>query len=253
MTARVIVTRASAQAGYLESALRTQGLQPIGVPAIAVEIDPPGGQLDAVARVLHTFDWVVITSPNGARAIVAAAERVFTSLGTPDWAAMGDSTAEILEREGVQVAFRPSRPDARTLADELPFAARQVVVLLRGDLASDDLPDRLRRRGAVVTNVVAYRTLEGPPSSGPLLCEAFAEGRPDAVLLASGSAARGLVSLAEAEGLDVTSLPAVCIGPETAREAARLGFHVLATSPEPDPGSLAATTAAALAQPMEKR
>jgi uroporphyrinogen-III synthase len=250
---RVLVTRASAQAGSLEFALRKQGLEPIGVPAIAVEIDPPGGELDAVARVLHTFDWVVITSPNGARAILAAAERVFTSLGTPDWAAIGDSTAEILERDDVQVAFRPSRPAGRALADELPFAAGQEVVLLRGDLAGDELPERLRRRGAVVTDVVAYRTIEGPLSSGPPLREAFAEGRPDAVLLASGSAARGLVSLAEVEGLDVISLPAICIGPETAREAARLGFDVLATAPKPDSPFLAATTAAALAQPMETR
>lgn len=253
MTARVLVTRASAQAGPLESALRKERLEPISVPAVAVEIDPPGGELDAVAHVLHTFDWVVITSPNGARAILAAAERVFTSLATPNWAAIGASTAEILEREDVQVTFRPSQPDARALADELPFAPGQDVVLLRGDLAGDELPERLRQRGAIVTDVVGYRTIEGPPSSGPLLREAFAEGRPDAVLLASGSAARGLVSLAETEGLHVTSIPAICIGPETARAAAPLGFDVLATSPEPDPTSLAATTAAALAQPMETR
>jgi uroporphyrinogen-III synthase len=249
----VLVTRSSAQAASLDAALREAGFEAVGVPAIAVEINPPGGDLDAAARVLHTFDWVVITSPNGARAILTAAERVFTSLGTPWWAAIGDATAAILEREDINVDFRPSRADAAAMAEELPVAAGQEVVLLRGDLAGDGLPSRLRERGAVVTDVVAYQTIEGPASSRPVLRDAFAGGRPDAVVLASGSAARGLLSLAETEGLDVGSVPAVCIGPETAREAARLGFQILATSLGPDPASLAAAAAAALTQPMEIR
>lgn len=253
MTPRVLVTRAAGQGGPLEAALREQGLDPIAVPAIAIEIDPPGGELDRVARVIQTFDWVVVTSPNGARAILAAAERVFTSLSTARWAAIGAGTAEILEREDVQVVFLPSRAEARVLADELPVTAGEEVLLLRGDLAGHDLPARLEARGAVVEDVVAYRTIEGPPSSRQILHDALASGDPNAVVLASGSAARGLVALAQAEGLDVGGIPAICIGPETHREARRLGFHVLATSPDPDPSTLAATTAGALAHPLETR
>ena len=253
MTARVLVTRAAAQAGPLEAALREAGLEPVGVPTIAVEIDPPGGPLDAAARDLHRFAWAVVTSPNGARAILAAAERTSTPPAAPSWAAIGDGTAALLERGGIPVAFRPTRADAAALAEELPLAAGQEVVLLRGDLAGDELPARLRARGAVVTDVVAYRTIEGPPASRRLLREALDGGRPDVVVFASGSGARGLVSLAAAERLEVDSIPAICIGPETERQARRLGFLVLATSPEPDAASLAATTAAALAQPLETR
>ena len=253
MTPRVLVTRASGQAGELEAALRERGLEPVMVPAIAVAIDPAGGELDLAARVLPTFDWVIVTSPNGARAILAAAERVFTSLSTPRWAAIGHGTAEILEREDVQVDFRPSQPGARALVGELPVIAGEEVLVLRGDLAGDDLATRLSERGAVVDDVVAYRTIEGPTTSAPALRRAVAPGPLDAVVLASGSAARGLVALAEAEAIDVIGIPAVCIGPETEREASRLGFGVMATSPDPQPSTLAATTAAALAQPMEVR
>lgn len=253
MTARVLVTRAESQAGSLEAALREQGLEPVAVPAIAVEIDPADGGLDEAARVLHTFDWVVVTSPNGARAVLRAAERVFASLGAPRWAAIGHGTAEILEREDVRVDFRPSRPDARTLAEELPLTAGQDVLLLRGDLSDDALPARLRERGAAVDDIVAYRTTEAPPSSRSMLRDAFAAGHPDAVLFASGSAARGLASLARAEAIDVAGVPAICIGPETGREASRLGFRVVATSPQPDPTSFAAAAAMALAHPLETR
>jgi uroporphyrinogen-III synthase len=231
--------------------LRNAGLEPVGVPAIAIEIDPPGGSLDSAASNLHRFAWAVVSSPNGARAILTAAERVPTALRVPSWAAIGDATAEVLEQDGIHVEFRPSRADARTLAADLPFAAGQELVVLRGDLAGDELPERLRRRGAVVSDVIAYRTVEGPPSSRPILRDAFVGGPPDAVLLASGSAARGLVSLAEAEALQIRAIPTICIGPETAREAARLGFPVLATSPESTAKALAGTTVAALAQPVE--
>lgn len=253
MTTRILVTRASAQAGSLHVALRDAGLEPVDVPAIAVETDPPGGQLDDAAANLHWFAWAVVTSPNGARAILSAAQRVLTELGTPFWAAIGDATATVLEREGIEVDFRPSRADAHALAEEIPIAPGQEIVLLRGDLAGDELPKRLRQRGAIVTDVVTYRTIEGPASSRQVFRDVFAGGRPDAVLFASGSAARGLVALAELEGLDVRSIPAICIGPETQREALRLGFRVLATSPDPGATSIAATAAAALAQPMETR
>ena len=56
---RVLVTRAVDQAGELVSALRDAGLDPIAVPAIAIEFEPPRGDLDAAAGHLHTYRWVV--------------------------------------------------------------------------------------------------------------------------------------------------------------------------------------------------
>ena len=62
-----------------------------------------GEEPDAAARLLHTYDWVVVTSANGARAILKAAERVFTALETPRWAAIGAATGAVLEHEGIDV------------------------------------------------------------------------------------------------------------------------------------------------------
>jgi uroporphyrinogen-III synthase len=250
---RVLVTRPSGQTGTLEGALHDQGLEPVLVPTISVTIDPPRGRLDAAARVLHTFDWVVVTSANGARAILTAAERVATALDTPRWAAIGNGTAEVLEREGITVDFRPSQADARTLATEMPLQRGQRVVLLRGDLSDDHLARILRERGAEVVEVIAYRTVEAPASSRSMLRDALASEPPAAVLFASGSAVRGVVALAQADGLDVTQIPAICNGPTSAREAARLGFGAISTAPAPDAASLAATAAAFLAHPTATR
>ena len=82
----------------------------------------------------------------------------------------------------------------------------------------------------------------------------MAAGPLEAVVFTSGSTVRGLVALASADVLDVTSIPAICIGPETAAAARRAGFHVLAEAPMRDAVTLAATTVAALAaQPQEIR
>ena len=249
----VLVTRADDQSAELEAALRAVGLEPLSVPAIAVEIEPAGGPLDAAAHLLQTFEWVVITSPNGARAILRAAVRVFTALGAPRWAAIGPATAEVLEREGIEIAFRPSRAAADAMAAELPIRPRDEVVVFRGDLAGDELRRHLERRGATVTDVVAYRTVEAPPASRDPLRHAVLDRRPAAVLFASGSAVRGFLELAHHEAIEVLSIPAVCIGPQTADAAVQLGFEVVAIAPTPDVHALAAATVAAISQPVETR
>jgi uroporphyrinogen-III synthase len=243
---RVLVTRAPDQSDELMTALRRAGLEPILVPAISIAFEPPGSDLDQCAGSLYWYDWVLVTSPNGARAILEAAERVRTELGSPRWGAIGPATGAILEREGIEVDFSPTRSDGLAMATELPLREGDRVLVLRGDLASPDLAERLRSRGAEVDDVVAYRTIEAPSTSRPLLRNAIAEGPLDAVVFTSGSTIRGLRSLAESEGLDVTAISAVCIGPETANEAIGAGFEVIAVASSPDASALAATTASAL-------
>lgn len=244
--ARVLVTRAGEQADELVSELRGAGLEPVLVPTIVVEFEPPG-ELDAAARLLPTYAWVVITSPNGARAILAAGERVFSQLDGPRWAAIGRATQGVLEQGGIEVDLQPSRPSSSTMAAELPVARGDRVLLVRGDLAHEELAIALRSRGAQVDDLVAYRTCEAPEASRALLRHALADGPTDAVVFTSGSTVRGLVALARAEGLAVAAIPSVCIGPETARAARDAGFSVMAVSATPAAGALASATARALA------
>ena len=117
---RVVVTRAPDQAGELISALRAVGLEPVLVPTIAVELKPGGGELDRAARHLWSYQWVILTSTNGARALLRAAERVFTPFEATRFAAIGAATRRVLEREGFEVDFVPRRSTAAALAAELP-------------------------------------------------------------------------------------------------------------------------------------
>jgi hydroxymethylbilane synthase len=249
---RVLVTRAADQAAELVSALRDVGLDPIEVPAIAIGFEPPGGDLDAAAGLLRTYRWVVITSANGGRAILKAAERILTELGAPSWAVIGPATRQVLEDEGIEVELQPSQSSGIAMAVELPVDAGDRVLVVRGDLADEELALALRARGAEVDDVIAYRTREAPESSRALLRSATADGPIAAVAFTSGSTVRGLVSLGLAESIDVRSFPAVCIGPETADEARTAGLRVLAVSQTSDSTALAAATATALARQPEE-
>ena len=248
---RVLVTRSAEQADALVLALRDAGLEPVSVPTIAVEFEPPDEGLDVAARLLHTYAWVVVTSANGARAILKAAERVLTELGAPSWAAIGSATSRVLEDEGIEVALQPSQSSAIALAIELPVVDEDRVLIVRGDLADEALAVALRARGAQVDDVVAYRTHEAPEDSRVLLRDALSDGPMAAIAFTSGSTVRGLVKLGRDERIDVLSIPSMCIGPETADEARAAGFRILAVSPTPDSAALAAATARALAQPQE--
>jgi uroporphyrinogen-III synthase len=98
-----------------------------------------------------------------------------------------------------------------------------------------------------VEEVVAYRTLEAPGASRTLLRAAIDAGPIAAIVLTSGSTARGLAALAAEESIALGSIPAVCIGAPTADAAIAAGLRVVAVSADPTVASLAGTVAAALA------
>jgi uroporphyrinogen-III synthase len=248
---RVLVTRAREQADGLARELMAAGLEPVLVPTIAIELDPPGGELDRRARSLGSYRWVVTSSTNGARAVVAACRRIRTERAETSWAVIGPATRRVLEQEGIAIHFQPSLAAATALGTELPLEPRDRVLVIRGDLADEALVFRLRARGAEVDEVVAYRTREAPESSRRLLERALTHGPIDAVAFTSGSTVRGLVALGHVQSIDVRCIPSICIGPETADEARAAGFRILATSAIPESAALAATSAAALATRSE--
>jgi uroporphyrinogen-III synthase len=249
---RVLVTRAKGQADALLSAMRDEGLEPIAVPAIAVDLEAAGSSLDEAARRLATYRWAIVTSANGARAIVEAAKRVRIDPGVTHWAAVGDASARVLAQAVGIVEFVPSDPTSGSLATELPITHDDPVLLIRGNLAGDRLATNLRARGAIVDEVIGYRTREAPTESRAVLRTAVDDGPIAAIVFTSGSTARGLRSLADAESIDLSAAPAICIGDQTADAAREAGFRVLAVAPAPDAATLASTAAAALIPQLQE-
>lgn len=240
---RVIVTRAAAQAGGLLSGLRTRGLRPLLVPAI--EIAPAeADELQRLRRAVARADWVVVTSANGAAVALQAVRDAGIDTGSIRWAAVGSTTAGVLGRAGIREVWLPSTARGSAVGAELPVGAADRVLLARNAIAGPQLAEALRRRGAIVEDLVAYRTVEAPEGSRTPLRAALAQGQPDAVLFMSGSAIRGFLALAEPDLVHrCRTIPAVCIGTVTAEEARSNGFNVIATSESQESTAVAETVA----------
>jgi len=138
-----------------------------------------------------------------------------------------------------------SRGIGLALANAFPDASGKHVLLIRAAAADQDLPERLRERGAMVDELAAYATVEGPASSAERLAAALADVDLSAVVFASGSAVRGFIALGGS-----AALPAIVIGPRTARVARELGFRVIAEARAQSSEALVAAIDGAL--PLEE-
>ena len=227
----VLVTRPGGELDPLVQALRRRGYRVHAVPTVkteAVELD---------SRSLASFDWVVFTS---ARGVDAVDELPFGSR----FAAVGPETANALRARGVEPAHVPVTTVGADLGKSLPDVEGKRVALVRASAADTDLPEILRRRGATVEEVNAYRTVEAPPESAQPLGTALADPDLRAVVFASGSAVRGFIGLGGTK-----QLPAITIGPRTTSRALALGFRVIAEADSQSVAGLADALARAL--PLE--
>jgi uroporphyrinogen III methyltransferase/synthase len=201
----VVVTRPEAQAEPLAAELEALGHEVVRCPLIRVE--PLGDEpLD-----LSAYDWVVVTSANGAHELgrrLAEAPRHF--------AAVGPGTADALRGHGYEPDLVPRVHTQDGLRDELP-AGRTLLAAAEG-----------ARRGVLDADFLPlYRTVELAPEAPP-------DG--DVALLASPSAARALAATG-------ARLPVVAIGPQTAAAAREAGLEVAAEAHTHDAAGLVAALA----------
>lgn len=212
---RVLVPRP--EAGELSRLLRARGAIPVAIPLIEIRPVDPGGRLDAAVRAIGRYAWVVVTSANGARAIV---DRLRALAVEPPagvrWAAVGPATAAELATGGIQASVVPRAGTAVAIVEELDSLAGARVLLPRSRVAAGDLPAALTARGARVEEVPAYDTVIGPETSRAPLAEALDTGL-QAAIFTSASTVAGFVRLAGDASVALAGVATVCIGPATAR------------------------------------
>jgi uroporphyrinogen III methyltransferase/synthase len=227
---RVVVTRTRQQASQLAAALREVGAEPVEVPVIEVADPLDGGAAlrEAAAR-LADFDWVVLTSPNGAQRLLAAVAATggdARSFGTARLAVIGPGTAQALAAGGLRPDLLPERFVAESLLDAFPDPPAEGgrVLLARAEVARDVLPDGLRARGWAVDVVDAYRTVAAVLTDE----QETALRSADVVTFTSSSTVERLLELV---GSDAIPSVVACIGPVTAATAREHGLDVDVEAP----------------------
>ncbi len=244
---RVLVTRPAGRGRDLLEGLGARGIDAVRVPAIEIRPAVGGGSLDAALAAAEPADWVVLTSASAAHAVLDAAARVELEPLMLRWAAVGEATAKVLREAEIPEVFVPSAASGATLARELPIHPRDRVLVPRADIADGLVVDALAERGVRVTDVVAYETVEAPDASRPLLAAALDDGPVDALILTSGSTARGVLALADREArVRLAATPVIAAGASTAAAARAAGYATVLTAPSPAAADLVAFTARAL-------
>jgi len=263
---RILVARTADRARALASLLTGAGAEPVVLPLIDFERAEDKSPLDAAVDRLSAggFDWLVVSSVTTVRVLLEqAAERGvalahLVPAGTRV-AAIGESSRRALESVGLAVALAPTEAQSAEGLLGLWTAAPEQVFLPQADIAAPGLREGLAAKGADVTAVTAYHTVDYParterrltaelPSAvvvqdhAPRMVspaearEAFDAGTMDAVVLASPSGARRIAR----DFPELGRCQVIAIGRPTAAAASQLGLTVAATAKEPTPDGIVA-------------
>jgi uroporphyrinogen-III synthase len=230
----VVVTRAAAQSGELCEELSARGAKVRLVPLISFAPPENYDALDAALNGIESFDWVLFTSVNAVQAVERRGNELNRGLNEavklPRAAAVGPVTADAAEAAGFSVEYVAADHSGAGLARELEEELRGRKVLLpRSDRANPELPSALRRCGAAVTEVVAYRNLPAGTAEREQLHEILKDGV-DGILFYSPSAVQNFLELLGRERVGAMQGRAlmVAIGPTTANALSAAGMQRIA-------------------------
>lgn len=223
----VLIPRSRDQASSLAMRVRALGGEAIEAPTIEIRAAEPG-PLVAAARSLVAGHHVgmALTSPNAVDAIADALEAIGGDAralaGLTHLGCVGSGTSQRLwERLRVRPDLVPADATGAALAQLWPEGAGSVL-LPRGDLATDELPDVLRSKGWSPSPVVAYVTapLDDLPEG---VLERLAAGTIDLLAFTSSSTVRNFVAIMDKQPW---SARVVSIGPVTSATCRELGLDV---------------------------
>jgi uroporphyrinogen III methyltransferase/synthase len=200
---RVLVTRPREQAAELIDRLEAMGAEPIEAPMIRIVPPEDYGPLDEACANASQYDWIVFSSVNAVDAFMErllAGPRDARSLKDAKLCGVGPATAERLARYRLKVDLTPLEYRAEGMLRALSEKGdvRGLKILLpRADIGRDIVADELRKQGAEVTDVIAYRTIavEAEREGEPDIYRMLLEHRIDVVTFASASAVRAFVRL----------------------------------------------------------
>lgn len=224
----VVVTRGRGGEDELSTRLVALGAEVRDVPAISFAPPDDPSSLDDALRNLSSFEWVVFASATAVERTLERLDRLGiprASLAGRRLAAVGSATARKLEELLRAPDLTPDESSGKGLAVALaPQVGGRRVLLPRPREGRVELVEGLRKAGADLVAVEAYRTVPADRTTFEELGRWLGARAVDAIAFASPSAVKAVVcGLGEKGGLLKGTLLA-SIGPTTAEALRELGL-----------------------------
>ncbi|GER66166.1 uroporphyrinogen-III synthase [Weizmannia acidilactici] len=227
---RILITRGGKEGERLAAQIEALGGKAFVVPMIAFRAyeDPNAHEY---LKKLPEYDWAVFTSKNGVQYFLEQCSKSGISCDRLyiNWAAVGKKTAAYMDKCGLKASFTPSKYTAKDFAAAFLSSGHSLkrVLLPKGNLASSEIADSLKKSGIIVDEWIVYETYL-PPESREKLLEVLKWENIDFALFASPSAFRHFKAVIDASGIDHAAqrIKMAAIGPVTKSAVEEAGFTV---------------------------
>lgn len=216
----IVVTRAREQASALTKRLEDKGAKVIEVPAIKIMPANDYAPLDTAVSHISNYKWLIFTSTNGVEYFfkrLMTAGKDTRALAGLKIAAIGSATAETLKARGIVADIVPSAYKAEDLAEALSknIENGDRVLIARAEKAREVLPETLRKQGAVVDVVTAYKTVTDCENKEELI-KALESGEVSIITFTSSSTVTNLLNVLGDKKELLQKAALAVIGPVTA-------------------------------------
>ena len=230
--ARVVVTRARAQASKLLQGIRDEGGEAIEFPAIEIVRQEDLSALHEAFVHLEQYTWIVFTSVNAVDIFfgeLMAGEIDIRDLKGIKIGAIGPATAAKLTEKGLKVDLIPEEYRAESIVAGLAqyIGPADRILLPRAQGAREILPVSLRTMGAIVDEVIIYRAETALPVNAAKLQD-LRNGNFEYISFTSSSTVTNFVNIIGRDNVIPINakVRVACIGPITAATARDHGFTV---------------------------
>lgn len=216
---RILVTQPANKSSRMGKGLRELGAEVSLYPCIETSfirpMDPP----------FEAYDTLVFTSSEGVKSFfrwLMDSGRDVRAIGDRKIACIGTATARELSTYGLKADFIPKVYSGEELALEMVSQGfvnnDNRLILLRADIGSKDLTERLSESGIEYLDYPVYKTTL-------IDHESVRTDDYDLITFTSRSCVTGFVKSQKRQ--DFPGVKALCIGEQTAEEAGKYGFEVI--------------------------
>lgn len=223
----ILVPRGKEQATSFSETIRKLGGHPVEIPLIGFRSVHANEQFKQKITQISQYDWLIITSVNTAKFFLPNISTDVPKL--PKIAAIGEKTAQEIEKRGFQIDFIPNEYVAEGFVkDFLPIASPGAKLLLpKGDLARDVIASNLGAHGMHVDELIVYETYL-PEESKSILKETLQEIPLHVLTFTSSSTVDHFMSVVQKEQLQakIENSLIACIGPIAKKTAEDFGLTV---------------------------